>query len=151
MLIGVISDTHGFLPAEVHDAFAGIDAILHAGDVGSCRVLHELAAIAPVTAVRGNMDADDCRGALTPLANTVLGGVRVLVCHRMQDVPEPLPDGVALVICGHTHVPMRRQVEDVLYLNPGSASRPDGDLPGSVAILTVLDGRATAEIVGLDG
>lgn len=148
MRVGVISDTHGWLPPAVHDAFAGASAILHAGDVGSLAVLDELETIAPVTAVRGNMDASDLDGALVVLANVALGGTRVLVVHRSRDVPRPLPTGVGVVVTGHTHAAtVERNADGVLRLNPGSASRSDRR---SVAVLEISEGEASAEIVVLD-
>ena len=146
MLVGVISDTHGTLPREVHEAFVGVDRIVHAGDVGTPAVLAELEAIAPVTAVSGNVDPAEL--FLPPLANVRLGGVRVLVVHRPADVPRPLPDGVGVVVTGHTHLPVADARAGVLHLNPGSASRSRG-ADRSVALLTIADGSAHARIVAL--
>jgi putative phosphoesterase len=146
--IGVISDTHGWLHPGVHDVFEGVDAILHAGDVGSAVVLDELSAIAPVTAVRGNMDGSDLRGALAPLANVALAGTRVLVLHRPQDVPRPLPAGVGVVVTGHTHAErIERDGAGVLHVNPGSATQASHR---TVALLYLENGGAEASVVSLD-
>lgn len=117
MLIGVLSDTHGKLPAEVVEVFAGVERIIHAGDVGPGYVLEELETIAPVIAVRGNVD--DPASSLPAVANVALGGTRVLVVHRPADVPRPLPEGIGVVVFGHTHVPLAEDCDGVLWLQPG--------------------------------
>jgi putative phosphoesterase len=147
--VGVISDTHGWLAGSVADVFAGVDHIVHAGDVGSYDVLAELEAIAPVTAVRGNMDVDDLGGVLVPMANVRLGGARVLVVHRPQDVPRPLPAGIRVVVNGHTHAPRIETEDGVLHVDPGSASRPDSGKARSAAILSIAGGTVDGRIVVL--
>lgn len=147
MRVGVVSDTHGVLPDAVLEAFAGVSRILHAGDVGSPRVLELLETVAPVIAVKGNMD--DPASPLPALANLELDGVRVLVTHRAGDVPRPLPPGVRVVVTGHTHVPRLEDREGVLWLNPGSVSQPLSGSGRTVALLEVTRGEASAEIVPL--
>jgi putative phosphoesterase len=149
MRLGVISDTHGVLPAEVLDVFAGVDRIVHAGDFGSESVLDELGTIAPVIAVRGNTDSCTRAGCLQSLVNFDAGGVRVLVVHRPSDVPRPLPPGVGVVITGHTHVPLVEERDGVLWLNPGSASRGRSGHGHTVALLETAPGRPEARIVAL--
>lgn len=141
MRLGVISDTHGKLPADVAHVFAGVDRIIHAGDIGT-GVAEELELIAPVVAVSGNTDIES---RLPLLANVSLDGVRVLVVHRPVDVPRPLPEGVGVVIVGHTHVPLLEQRGAVLWVNPGSAARSRG-AGHTVAILTLEAGTASAEL-----
>jgi uncharacterized protein len=148
MRVGVVSDTHGTLPAEVHDAFAGVDRIIHAGDLGAPAVLAELETIAPVTPVAGNVDPG-VGEVLPALQNVRLDGVRVLVVHRPADVPRPLPDGIGVVVTGHTHVPLVERRDGVLWLNPGSASRARSGHGHSVALLEIADGRAEARIIPL--
>jgi uncharacterized protein len=151
--IGVISDTHGELPAAVEELFEGVDAIVHAGDVGGGLVLESLAAIAPVTVVRGNCDGG-LEALLWPeVENIVLGGVRVLVAHRGGDLVEELAParvGARIVIRGHTHAGDVQERQGVVWVNPGSASSPRGDAPASVALVDVdADGGVEARIVPL--
>jgi uncharacterized protein len=149
MRIGVISDTHGEVPGAALEAFAGVDRILCAGDIGTYEALLELSEIAPVTAVAGNTDRYSLGVDLPPTANVELGGVRVLVVHDARNVPRPLPPGVRVVVSGHTHVASVAERDGVLWLNPGSASRPrSGDDP-SVAILTIGDAEPSVRILPL--
>ena len=150
--IGVISDTHGALPDSVEQAFAGVDAIVHAGDVGPGFVLDLLGVIAPVTAVTGNMDLGPT--ALLPLAlNVSLGGIHVIVAHRERDLAgslDPVRAGARVAVFGHTHVPSIETRDGVLRINPGSPTSPRGGSAPSVAIVTVdPDGAVSGEIVPL--
>jgi uncharacterized protein len=148
MRIGVISDTHGTLPAEVHHVFEHVDRIIHAGDIGSQGVLLELETIAPVIAVAGNVDTG--LGELLPaLQNVKIEGVRVLVVHRPADVPRPLPEGVRVVVTGHTHGARIEEADGVMRLNPGSASRGRSGRGHSVALLTIEDSVVDAHVVPL--
>jgi putative phosphoesterase len=137
--LGIISDTHGTVPAAVHDALAGVNHILHAGDVGPVDTITELEAIAPVTAVRGNTDfAID----LPETRLVEFGGNKFLI-HHIVDFPVPSQTVRALlaeeqpqiVIFGHTHMPCNERLDGVLYLNPGSPATPRGGAPASVAIV----------------
>ena len=139
MKLGIISDTHGTVPAAVHDALAGVNHILHAGDVGPVDTITELEAIAPVTAVRGNTDfAID----LPETRLVEFGGNKFLI-HHIVDFPVPSQTVRALlaeeqpqiVIFGHTHMPCNERLDGVLYLNPGSPATPRGGAPASVAIV----------------
>lgn len=156
MKIGIISDTHGLLRAEVFDVFAGVEHILHAGDVGKGDILTELQAIAPVTAVWGNVDGFDLRDRVPEIARVELGGVSVVVLHGMQ-LGSPTPEKAAaahpdagLVVFGHSHRPLIRQVGSVLAVNPGSAGPRRFKDPVTVALAELADGRATARLVDLD-
>lgn len=153
-LIGVISDTHGELPAAVERLFAGVDAIVHAGDVGGGLVLDLLEAIAPVTVVRGNCDGGLSALAWPEVANVAVGGVRILVAHRGGDLVEELsPErvGARIVIRGHTHAGSAQERNGVLWVNPGSASLPRGGAPASVALISIgPDCAVDARIVPLD-
>ena len=152
--IGVISDTHGYLDPQVLAEFAGVQHIVHAGDIMDPATLEALEAIAPVTAVAGNMDA----GKLGKLPREVcleLGGIRVVVGHKRKRLQKRmalgkidcLGDGEApdLVIFGHDHLPAAEWVEGVLNLNPGSASAPheEDDDP---TIVIVARGAAGLEV-----
>ncbi|MBA4370479.1 MAG: hypothetical protein C0418_02740 [Coriobacteriaceae bacterium] len=146
--IGVVSDTHGLLPPAALAAFEGVDLVLHAGDVGEESVIEELSAVAPVTAVAGNMDCAPLAHALPAAATVDIGVCRALVVHQRGHAPRPLPDGVRLVVTGHTHRAVVRESDGVLFVNPGSVSRPSGG-PGTVALVDVTDGRLSARIVEL--
>jgi predicted phosphodiesterase len=138
--IGVISDTHGLLREEALQALAGSDLIIHAGDVGKLEILERLSEIAPVRAVYGNTDWGELRGALP--------GTDVLHIFETLDL-DPVAAGFRVVIFGHTHEPLIREHEGVLYLNPGSAGSKRPDLPVTVARLTLEGEDLRAEIVDL--
>jgi len=150
--IGVISDTHGGLPDAALDALAGVDAIVHAGDVGGSKVLESLAEIAPVLAVRGNnRDAAEVR--LPSEIDAVVGGVRIAVAHRRADLVRSRAAeraGVRVAVSGHTHVPSVEECDGVLWVDAGSPSCPRRGSPRSVAIVTVAgDGAVAGRIVTL--
>jgi putative phosphoesterase len=156
MKIGIISDTHGLLRAEVFEAFAGVEHILHAGDFGDVGILDELAAIAPVTGVWGNVDGWDVRSRVPEVAQVELAGARVVVLHGLQ-FASPTPEKAAaaypdadLVVFGHSHRPVVRQVGSVLAVNPGSAGRQRFRDPVTVALAEIEGGRVTARLVELD-
>ncbi len=140
MLIGVVSDTHGTLPASIGSALAGVDRIIHAGDIGAQRVLDELSAIAPVTAVRGNMDSGDLCWRLLDTATVRAGEARILVTHKASEVVAAgIPDGVTVVVSGHTHRPAIERIGDVLFVNPGSAGGHNRDGHGPTAAIIDMD------------
>ena len=138
MLIGVISDTHGLLRPEALAALAGVEHILHAGDVGELAILDALRGIAPVTAIRGNVDVwGDC--AELPATDFVeLGGKIFYLVHSVHDLDiNPVVAGVAVVVSGHSHRSVIEMRDGVLYLNPGSAGPRRFDLPVTVALVEV--------------
>ncbi len=156
MKIGIISDTHGLLRSEVFDVFAGVEHILHAGDVGSADILAELEAIAPLTAVWGNTDSFDLRKRVPEVAHVELDGVPVVVLHGMQ-LGSPTPEkaaaaysGAGLVVFGHSHKPLIRKVMGTLAVNPGSAGPLRFRDPVTVALAEVVGGQVTAQLVDLD-
>ncbi|OLC16518.1 MAG: YfcE family phosphodiesterase [Candidatus Rokubacteria bacterium 13_1_40CM_69_27] len=149
--VGVISDTHGLLRPEAVAALRGADAIVHAGDVGSPEVLEALAALAPVTAVRGNND----RGAWAeklPLTGVLeLAGVVLYVLHDVKELDlDPHRAGFAAVISGHSHRPRREERGEVLFFNPGSAGPRRFKLPVAVGRLRIDGGRVRGRIVVLE-
>ena len=176
MRIGIVSDTHGLLRPEVLDAFAHVDHILHAGDIGSMRVLEQLQTIAPVTAVRGNVDVDLPRvdqpaaetaagggsDTCSPLGHDILRvtieGLKILLTHVLprpgapsEEVMESLAkDGADVVVFGHSHLPHDEKVGGVWFLNPASAGPRRFDYPVSVAILEKARGDWTVCHVPLD-
>lgn len=150
MLVGVISDIHGHLSEEACKALEPCDIILCAGDVERPTILMELDAIAPTVAVLGNCDTS-LRGMDIPFtASPRIGGVRFFVTHRPEDIGTPA-EGVRVVVHGHTHIPREEQVEGVLYLNPGSASKPRGGSRKGIARVLIEQGKvANVEFVNWD-
>jgi len=147
-LVGVISDTHGLLRPEALAALRGSDYIVHAGDVGDPEILDTLARIAPVTAVRGNVD----RGAWAekiPETNVLeIEGLDIYVLHDLNQLDlKPEAAGFAAVISGHSHMPKQETKNGVLYFNPGSAGPRRFKLPVSVGRLLVEAGKVRGEIM----
>jgi putative phosphoesterase len=147
MRLGIISDTHGILPNGVFDVFAQVDHILHAGDVGPLEILTDLQALAPVTAVYGNMDGFDVRARCEKVANIMLDGFMIVVTHGDQfGSPSPavlheaFPDA-EVIVYGHTHRPKLELVDKtVTVMNPGSAGNPRHGLAPSVGIMELEPG-----------
>ena len=147
MRLGIISDTHGLLRPEVFDAFAGVDHILHGGDVGSPDLLTELETLAPVTAVYGNTDGAELRSALPKVATLQLDGFDIVVTHGDQlgslapaALNAAFPDA-EIIIFGHTHRPLLTLVDVVVtVMNPGGAGPRRFNLPPSVGILELEPG-----------
>jgi len=151
ILIGVISDTHGLLRPEALDVLRGSDMVIHAGDVGSAAIIEELRRIAPVSAVRGNIDTDAWADGL-PMTEIVDVGERTFfVLHQIAELDlDPAAAGFAAVIFGHSHQPSIETREGVLYLNPGSAGPRRFRLPVSIARVRVSPEEIRPEIVTLD-
>ena len=148
--IGVISDTHGLLRPEAVEALRGSDRILHAGDIGSSEVLEALAKIAPVTAVRGNVDTAPWARSLPETEVVEAGGASIYILHdRGQLDLKPEAAGFRVVVYGHSHQPKMDEKNGVLYFNPGSAGPRRFRLPVSVGRLTITAGKAQAELVEL--
>lgn len=153
--VGLIADTHGLLRPQVHEVFAGVSQILHAGDVCSDTILDELALIAPVHAVYGNCD-DPWTPGLRESLEVTIGGLRIHVQHG-HELGRPRPAQVAaaydadVCVYGHTHRQVIERVDGRLIVNPGAAGPRRFDLEPCVAILTIADGRADAELVPLAG
>ena len=148
--LGVISDTHGLLRPEAVDALRGVSRILHAGDIGAPEILEQLQALAPVTAVRGNVDG----GALArklPLSEVIeVDGISIYMLHILDKLDlKPEAAGFSAVIYGHSHVPKIEQKNGVLYFNPGSAGPRRFKLPVTVGKLMVDGRNVHAEIFHL--
>jgi putative phosphoesterase len=149
MLIGVISDTHGLLRDEALAALKGVDHILHAGDVGDAGILAVLGQIAPVTAIRGNVDVYGACAQLNPTEAVELGGKLFYLVHSVHDLDiDPVAAGVDVVVSGHSHKPAIERRGAVLYLNPGSAGPRRFKLPVTLAMVTT-DPGVEAEITEL--
>ena len=153
-LIGLISDTHGLVRPRVHEVLAGVELILHAGDVGGDEVLDELSLIAPVLAVYGNTDAPGQRRLAESIERTI-GGVSIHVSHG-HEVGSPTPARLLarydaqVIVYGHTHRQHVAEVGGRVVVNPGAAGAKRFKLEPSVARLTIADGSAAVEIVDLD-
>jgi uncharacterized protein len=151
VLIGVISDTHGLLRPEAVDALQGSNFIIHAGDIGGTEILTKLEAIAPVTAIRGNIDKGSWAKKIPTSSVLEVAGVSIYVLHDLQQIDlKPEAAGFAVVVSGHNHKSKQEVKNGVLYFNPGSAGPRRFRLPVSVGRLTVGDGRISGEIVDLD-
>lgn len=150
MLVGVISDTHGLLRPEAVAALAGVALIVHAGDVGRAEVLTGLERIAPVYAVRGNVDDGAWAETLPETCVVDAAGARLYVLHDVKSISlDPARRGFRAVISGHSHHAAQSTRDGVLFLNPGSAGPRRFRLPVTVARLRVRGGELEAEIVPL--
>jgi uncharacterized protein len=148
MRIGVISDTHGLLRPEALAALAGVEHILHAGDVGDPGILDRLRAIAPVTAIRGNVDGCGACAQLPDTELVELGGRAIYMLHDREALDlDPVAAGIAVVVSGHSHRPSMLRHKGVLYFNPGSAGPRRFSLPVTVGMLRVTENGVDGEIV----
>ena len=151
VVIGVISDTHGLLRPEAIEALRGSQHIIHAGDVGEAEILEKLAAITPVTAIRGNVDKGAWARGLPETEVLEIGGVSIYVLHDLAQLDlKPAAAGFRVVIYGHSHVPKQETRDGVLYFNPGSAGPRRFKLPISVGRITIHGEKIEAEIVELE-
>ena len=147
-LIGVISDTHGLLRPEALKALQGSHHIIHAGDVGAPEILDKLATLAPVTAIRGNIDKDAWARRLAQTQLVEIAGISIYVLHDLTQLDlKPEAAGFRVVISGHSHVPKQEALNGVLYINPGSAGPLRFKLPVTVGRLIVEHGNFRAEII----
>jgi putative phosphoesterase len=147
MLIGVISDTHGLLRPEALEALAGVEHIIHAGDIGSPGIVPKLAEIARVTAIRGNVDTQAWARAFAPWEVVTLAGRRIYVIHDLGDLDlDPAAGGFDLVVSGHSHQPKIETVAGVVYLNPGSAGPRRFKLPITLATVDLNALRLRPEV-----
>jgi putative phosphoesterase len=150
MLIGVISDTHGLLRPEAVAALRGVEHILHAGDVGDSAIVDGLREIAPVTAIRGNVDVSGACAKLPATDVVELGGKLFYLVHSVHDLDiNPVAAGVAMVVSGHSHKASVQVRDGVIYFNPGSAGPRRFSLPVTVGFVTVEDG-VEASVLELD-
>ncbi|MGD8993390.1 MAG: metallophosphoesterase family protein [Desulfobacterales bacterium] len=151
-LIGLISDTHGYLPSGVAKAFKKVDLIVHAGDIGNASVLAKLKKIAPVLAVQGNMDYGHWVSSLPSTEIIKIGHVALAVTHIANRLDqEPQKAGYRAVISGHTHQPDVYEKDGITFINPGSASYPKFGQPGSAAVIHINGADLSVEFIRLKG
>lgn len=151
MKIGVISDTHGLLRPEVAPALKGVERILHLGDVGKHSILEELEKIAPVTAVRGNVDREGACRKLPETEVVLAEGRYIYMLHDLKTLHlDPAAGKFAAVLYGHTHVPNFHTKKGVLYFNPGSCGPRRFELPVTVGLLEIAGDELKPQIVYLD-
>jgi len=147
----VISDTHGLLRPEALAALKGSDYIIHAGDIGDPQILDKLARIAPLTAVRGNVDHGEWAQKIPATNILEIGEISIYVLHNLQELDlKPEVAKFAAVIYGHSHVPKSEMKNGVLYFNPGSAGPRRFKLPVSVGRLTIENGKVDTQIFVLE-
>ena len=150
VILGVISDTHGRLRRAALRALRGSDRILHAGDVGAPEILDELAQIAPVTAVRGNVDTGPWGLSLPETEVVDVAGLSIYMLHDLGQLDlKPQAAGFRVVVYGHSHQPKIEEKNGVLYFNPGSAGPRRFHLPVGVGKLVIEAGKVRAELMEL--
>lgn len=146
----MISDTHGLLRAGALDELRGVDVIVHAGDIGDPEILRQLRQVAPVTAVRGNIDTAEWSRSLPEREVLEIGGASLYVLHNVQELDlDPTAAGFSAVIFGHSHKPLIEMRKGVLFFNPGSAGPRRFSLPISLGKLLVRNGKMKAELIQL--
>ena len=150
MIIGVISDTHGLLRPEAIAALRGSNHIIHAGDIGSPNILEKLSTIAPITAIRGNVDVEPWANGL-PITNVVeLSAMFFYVLHDLKSLDlDPAAAGFATIISGHSHVPKIEWRKGVLFFNPGSAGPRRFKLPICVGKIRIVNRQLEPELIPL--
>jgi hypothetical protein len=150
MIIGVISDTHGLLRPEALAALQGSEHILHAGDIGAPEIIPALEKIAPVTAIRGNVDRELWTRKFPETDVVELAGLLFYLIHDVNALDlNPRAAGFVAVISGHSHQPKQEVKDGVLYFNPGSAGPRRFKLPITIGQLEILDGKISGRIVSL--
>ena len=148
--VGLVADTHGVLRPQAREALSGCSLIVHAGDIGSLDVVRELEALAPVAAVRGNVDVGSWASGFPESTAVEAGGALLYVVHDLERLDlDPAAAGIAAVVSGHTHHAAVEERGGVLFVNPGSAGPRRFHHPVSVAVLHVGGGSVSAEIVPL--
>lgn len=149
-IIGVISDTHNLLRPEAVQALKNSDLIIHAGDIGEQSIVDKLEKIAPVIAVRGNVDRAKWCESLPEKLKIKVGEVEIYIIHNLKELEtKDLTDQVKIIISGHSHKPLHETKRGVTYLNPGSAGRRRFKLPISLAKITIEEEEIRAEILEL--
>ena len=149
--VGIICDTHGLLRPEAERMLAGVDHIVHGGDIGDSDIIDALGRLAPVTAIRGNVDTGDWAASYAETELVRLAGKSIYVLHDLKTLQVDPGAGIDVIVSGHSHVPKIDTVGGVLYLNPGSAGRRRFKLPITLATLEVTPEGIRPEIHDLEG
>ncbi|WP_027535547.1 metallophosphoesterase family protein [Bradyrhizobium sp. WSM3983] len=149
--IGIISDTHGLLRPEAERGLTGVDHIIHAGDIGRPEIVDALRCIAPVTAIRGNVDCGEWAREYPDTILVRLAGKSIYVLHDLKTLKADLGTGIDVIVSGHSHVPKIDTLGGVLYLNPGSAGPRRFKLPITFATLELTPDGMRPEIHDLGG
>jgi putative phosphoesterase len=148
--VGLISDTHGLLRADATEFLRGCDHILHAGDIGGPEILEQLAALAPLAAVRGNNDTQSWAASLPETQLLELAGAKLFMIHNLEKLElDACASGVQVIVSGHSHRPCVYERHGVVYLNPGSAGPRRFNLPISVAELKICGAAISPRLVEL--
>ena len=148
--VGIISDTHSLLREQAIDALSDSDFIIHAGDIGAPEVIDKLKDIAPVTAIRGNIDKASWAIQFSDDEVLRIGDSYIYVIHNIHDLDlDPIAAGFQVVVSGHSHKPQIERINDILYINPGSAGPRRFSLPVTVAKLEIDREMLNAEIIEL--
>ncbi len=149
-VLGIISDTHSLVRPEAIKALQGCDRIVHAGDIGSMEVIEQLSAIAPVSAIRGNIDKNQWATRFPEKEVVKIGDKYIYVLHNVHDLDlDPMAAGFDVVVSGHSHKPSISKKNGVLYINPGSAGPRRFTLPIAVAKLQISKTDITAKIIDI--
>lgn len=149
-VIGLISDTHGLIRPQALAALEGVDGIIHAGDIGKPEVIVALKTIAPVAAVKGNIDSGVWATSLPNTKLVQVGGTRLFIIHNIKELDrDPVARGYQVVVSGHSHKPLVASRDGVLFVNPGSAGPRRFKLPIAVGKLFIQNGQVNAEIIDL--
>lgn len=149
-LIGVISDTHGFLRPETEKYLRRSNFIIHAGDIGNIEIINRLREIAPVYAVRGNTDKEKWADEFPEMLDLKIINKRIFIIHDVKDAEVNNEKKYDIIISGHSHKPLKKKKNGVLYLNPGSAGKRRFNLPVSLAQIQIVNDKISAKIIELD-
>jgi putative phosphoesterase len=151
MIVGILSDTHGELKQDALASLSGVDHIIHAGDIGAPQIIEALKQLAPVTAVRGNTDRDFWARSLPAEEMIVLEEKPFYVLHDLHDLDlDPVAAGVQVVVSGHTHQPLIKKENGIIYFNPGTASRRWRGAPRTIGHIQICMHDLRSEIIRLD-
>jgi putative phosphoesterase len=149
-VIGLISDTHGLIRREALEALQGVDLIIHAGDIGKPEVIVALKAIAPVAAIKGNIDSGAWAKLLPDTKLVKSGNTRLFIIHNVRELDcDPVARGYQVVVSGHSHKPSVSTRDGILFVNPGSAGPRRFKLPVAVGKLFIQNKYVNAEIIEL--
>ncbi|MFZ0456736.1 MAG: metallophosphoesterase family protein [Ignavibacteriaceae bacterium] len=148
--IGVISDTHGLLRPETEKYLGGSDIIIHAGDIGNFEIVSSLRRIAPVYAIRGNVDKENWADEFPETLELEILYKKIFIIHNIKDADIGIEKKYDIIISGHSHKPLIKKINGILYLNPGSAGKRRFSLPISIAQINIIEDSISAEIIELN-